>query len=323
MRITSLSHKRRVLIFYTKTAKMCQDIDKVVGRCEMTMTEKDGFTVYGRQQLSLPVLLSVPHAGRDYPEIVFQSLRLPRESLIRLEDRYADLLLRASVGSGIPAIVAHKARAWIDLNRDERDLDVEMVRSANAADYPAPGLKQRGGLGLVPRRLAGDGDIWKCQFEMADINTRIESYHRPYHAEIDELLKLMHAKFGVAILLDLHSMPPIRQSQSVTPPQFVVGDRFGQSCSSPFSELLVEQIRLSGYRAALNHPYSGEHILRRHARPRSNVHALQLEVDRSLYLDSNLREPTHLLGSISLLVANLARALASQALGSSTLIAAE
>jgi N-formylglutamate amidohydrolase len=88
-------------------------------------------------------------------------------------------------------------------------------------------------------------------------------------------------------------------------------------------ELLVEQIRLSGYRAALNHPYSGEHILRRHARPRSNVHALQLEVDRSLYLDSHLREPTHLVGSISLLVANLVRALANQALGSATLIAAE
>ena len=289
----------------------------------MTMTEKDGFTVYGRQQMSAPVLLSVPHAGRDYPEIIFQSLRLPRESLIRLEDRYADLLLRASVGNGVPAIVAHKARAWIDLNRDERDLDVEMVRNAKASDYPAPGLKQRGGLGLVPRRLAGDGDIWKCQFEMNDINARIESYHRPYHEEIEALLKQMRAKFGVAIIVDLHSMPPIRQAQSGTPPQFVVGDRFGQSCASPYSELLVEQIRLSGYRAALNHPYSGEHILRRHARPRSNVHALQLEVDRSLYLDSHLREPTHLVGSISLLVANLVRALANQALGSATLIAAE
>lgn len=289
----------------------------------MTMTEKDGFTVYGRRQMSVPVLLSVPHAGRDYPEIIFQSVRLPRESLTRLEDRYADLLLRASVGNGAPAIVAHKARAWIDLNRDEQDLDVEMVRNAKSEDYPAPGLKQRGGLGLIPRRLAGDGEIWKGQFELAEINARIEKFHRPYHEEIADLLKLMHAKFGIAILLDLHSMPPIRQAQSGLPPQFVVGDRFGQSCSSPFSELLVEQIRLSGYRAALNHPYSGEHILRRHARPRSNVHALQLEVDRSLYLDSNLREPTHLVGSISLLIADLVRALANQALGSSTLIAAE
>lgn len=289
----------------------------------MELIENNGFTVYGSQSLSIPLLVSVPHAGRDYPEIVFQSLRLPKESLVRLEDRYADLLLRKVIGSGFPAIVAHRARAWIDLNRDENDLDAEMVRDADPADYPAPGAKQRGGLGLIPRRLASAGDIWKVQYDLEDVNSRIAGFHRPYHAKISDILLQMRRKFGVAVLLDLHSMPPVRNVPKGDPPHFVIGDRFGHSAASPFSELLIQQIQLAGFRTALNHPYSGEHILRRHGRPKANIHALQLEVDRSLYLDSTLREPSFLLASISNLIGDLVQGLSDQALGSATLIAAE
>jgi N-formylglutamate amidohydrolase len=282
-----------------------------------------GFSVYGLDALKLPVLVSVPHAGRHYPDIVFDALRLPRASLLRLEDRYADLLVRGMVAAGYPVIVAHHARAWIDLNRHENDIDVDMVRGAERARYPAPGPKQRGGLGLVPRRLSGDGDIWKRPFELADIEQRIASFHQPYHAAIAGTLAQMREKFGVAILVDLHSMPPIRQPQIGGVPQFVVGDRFGQSSASQYAELLIEQIRLRGLRVALNHPYSGEHILRRHARPSSNIHALQLEIDRSLYLESSLREPGPGLDQAASLVGDLVQALANEALGSATLIAAE
>lgn len=282
-----------------------------------------GFSVYGLDALKLPVLVSVPHAGRFYPDIVFDALRLPRASLLRLEDRYADLLVRGMVAAGYPVIVAHHARAWIDLNRHENDLDVDMVRGAERARYPAPGPKQRGGLGLVPRRLSGDGDIWKRPFELADIEQRIASFHRPYHAAISDTLAQIRDKFGVAILVDLHSMPPIRQPQVGGAPQFVIGDRFGQSSASQYAELLIEQIRLRGFRVALNHPYSGEHILRQHGRPSSNVHALQLEIDRSLYLESVLREPGPGLDQATTLVGDLVHALANEALGSATLIAAE
>lgn len=289
----------------------------------MEFVENSGFAVYGCQSLSIPLLVSVPHAGRDYPDIVFRSLRLPTESLLRLEDRYADLMLRTTIGHGFPAIVAHRARAWIDLNRAENDLDVEMVRNADPANYAVPGAKQRGGLGLIPRRLSDGGDIWNGQFELEDIDSRISNFHQPYHETIARVLRQMHRKFGIALLLDLHSMPPIRNVPKGDPPHFVIGDRFGQSASSLFSELLIQQIQLAGYRTALNHPYSGEHILRRHGSPKGNIHALQLEVDRSLYLDSALREPGIMLPSITSLVANLVRALADQALGSATLIAAE
>lgn len=283
----------------------------------------DGFAAHNAESLPVPVLVSVPHAGRDYPDVVFKALRLPRPALLRLEDRYADLLVRNLLRTGNPVIVAHRARAWIDLNRDESDLDVEMVLGADRANYPQPGPKQRGGLGLIPRRLSGDGDLWKRPFEIADIESRIASFHRPYHEQVGDVLARMRAKFGVAILLDLHSMPPIRQTQPGDAAQFVIGDRFGQSASSHYAELLIDQIRMRGFRTALNHPYAGEYILRRHARPKANIHAIQLEVDRSLYLDSALREPGAGLASIAALIGDLVYALADQALGKSTLIAAE
>lgn len=282
-----------------------------------------GFAIFGADDLSLPVLLSVPHAGRDYPDSVFDALRLPRAALLRLEDRYADLLARKSVSLGYPVIIAHRARAWVDLNRDENDLDVEMVRGADRERYPTPGAKQRGGLGLIPRRLSGDGDLWKQLFELDDVENRLAAFHRPYHAAISRILDQMRQKFGVAILLDLHSMPPLRQHMAVPTPQFVIGDRFGKSAASQYAELLMERIRCRGFPVALNYPYSGEYILARHASLRANIHAVQLEVDRSLYLDSEYREPGAGSARTTSLITDLVRALADEALGSATLIAAE
>lgn len=270
----------------------------------------------------MPVLLSVPHAGRDYPASVFNALRVPPAALVKLEDRYADLLARQSVHLGYPVIVAHRARAWVDLNRDESDVDVEMVRGADRAGYPAPGVKQRGGLGLIPRRLSGHGDLWKRQFTMDEVQERITSFHRPYHETVTEILRRMRQKFGVAILLDLHSMPPIKHAMTGQPVEFVIGDRFGKSASSRFAELLLMHLSAHGFTAALNHPYAGEHILRRHAQPRENIHAIQLEVDRSLYLDTPLNDPGSGLNRIKSLVASLIHALAEEARGV-TLLAAE
>jgi N-formylglutamate amidohydrolase len=282
-----------------------------------------GFEMSGADALRLPVLVSVPHAGRDYPDVIFDRLRVPRRALLRLEDRYTDLLARSVRQAGYPLIIAHRARAWIDLNRDERDLDVEMVTGADAADYPTPGAKQRGGLGLIPRRLSGEGELWNGRFDLGDISERISSYHRPYHAGIAEILGAMKAKFGVAVLLDLHSMPPQRPVGDQHAPQFVIGDRFGQSAGSAYAEQLLGLLRAHDRVATLNHPYAGEYILRRHGRPKDNIHALQLEVDRSLYLDPTLLEPSFALASLADLVRDMVEALAEQALGSPMLMAAE
>ena len=289
----------------------------------MRTAEYPGFAVHNTTPLNLPVLVSVPHAGRDYPDEIFASLRLPAAALLRLEDRYADLLTREVVSGGVPTIIAHRARAWIDLNRDERDIDVDMVSGLDRHDYPTASLKQRGGLGLIPRRLAGEGDIWQRQLTITEVETRIAVYHRPYHAQIENTLRQMRQKFGIAILLDLHSMPPIKDRMADPVPKFVIGDRFGRSASARFAELLNSQIRAYGYYAALNHPYSGDYILRRHAAVGRNIHALQIEIDRSLYLDPALREPGTGVSEIGRLVADIVTKLADEASGYPTLIAAE
>ena len=289
----------------------------------MQSTADTGFVLHNVAEPTLPVLVSVPHAGRDYPDSVFANLRLPPSSLLRLEDRYADLLVRDSVANRVPTIIAHRARAWIDLNRDERDIDVEMVSGLDRSEYPAPSAKQRGGLGLIPRRLSGEGDIWSGPFAMADVEARISDYHQPYHSRVSETLARIRQKFGVAILLDVHSMPPIAPTGTGTSPRFVVGDRFGKSASSVYAHLLMAQIKHRGFAVALNHPYAGDHMLRQHGATRQNIHALQLEVDRSLYLDLMLREPGAGLASMSKLIESLVYALADQAAGANTLIAAE
>lgn len=289
----------------------------------MAAQPSDGFSIIQADALRFPVLISVPHAGREYPPEIFDNLRLPPASLVRLEDRYADLLAREAIADGFPAIIAHRARAWIDLNRDEQDIDVEMIMGRDHVLRTTPGVKQRGGLGLIPRRLAGEGEIWKRPIHADSLELRLASFHRPYHKAVRQILMRMRDHFGVAILLDLHSMPPINTTHGGPAPRFVVGDRFGRSASNLLSELLLGKLRAFDFPAALNHPYSGDHVLRHHADVQLNIHAIQIEVDRSLYLDSSLREPGTHLGSIAQIISQLAHALADEVWPDDVLLAAE
>lgn len=273
-------------------------------------------------QMAHPILLCVPHAGREYPAEIYDALRLPPASLVRLEDRYADLLVREARDLGFPTIIAERARAWIDLNRSEQDIDPEMIKGGVEHDIVHASAKMRGGLGLIPRRLSGEGDIWKSQFSAADINHRLHSYYHPYHNRIAETLEQMRGQFGMAILLDMHSMPPLPHQKGGAA-QFVIGDRFGKSAASRFSEMIRSRLAEQGYRTALNHPYSGDYILQRHGDVRSNIHAIQIEVDRSLYLDDALREPAAGLTKIMNAITDVAQMLSDALSGAEWLEAAE
>jgi N-formylglutamate amidohydrolase len=274
--------------------------------------EECGFSLHNAEQPAFPILLSVPHAGREYPQSLLNKLRVSPEELVRLEDRYADRLVQHAISSGMTAIVAHRARAWIDLNRSEDDLDPEMVFSNGEALSFAPSAKTRGGLGLIPRRLAGCGELWNGKHDLALIKERLSVYHRPYHMAVEKNLNAMHARFGVALLLDIHSMPPLHRPQSWHAAQVVVGDLFGKSASARYSETALSVTRHHKVTASLNHPYSGDHMLRRHGRPGCNIHAVQLEIDRTLYLDELLREPGAGLSTTASMISNIAFALSDQ-----------
>ena len=287
------------------------------------MEKAAAFTCYNIDMPTIPVLLSVPHAGRDYPPELMANLRVSPAELLRLEDRYADRLIQPAIGTCCPAIVAHRARAWIDLNRAETDIDSGMVSGSEKPFNASPSSKARGGLGLFPRRLQACGELWRRPMERADVEQRIEQVHAPYHRAVAEILSAMRARFGVAILLDVHSMPPIPATAPDGSPRIVVGDRFGASAASVYAELVLSRAQTQDMMATLNTPYSGDYILKTHGDPARGIHALQLEVDRTLYLDADLREPTSAMNSVTGFIQSVVSDLAEQALGGAFAEAAE
>ncbi|CAM3221155.1 MULTISPECIES: N-formylglutamate amidohydrolase [Sphingomonas] len=265
-----------------------------------------------------PVVISVPHGGRAYTPEMVAALRVPVAAVMGLEDRLIDLVGMAARGDE-PTLIQNTPRAWIDLNRDERERDPLIDEGARTA--PRASAKLRSGLGLVPRRVAGHGDIWTRRFADGEIVTRIEGDHRPYHRALAERLADARALFGVAVLLDLHSMPPLGAPGLV--PRIVIGDRHGTTAATRFVRRIEAEARGAGFAVTRNAPYAGGHIVERHGDPRRGIHAVQLELDRSLYLDAALEAPGPGFDTTVALVRRILSALAAEALGQSAAMAAE
>jgi N-formylglutamate amidohydrolase len=230
-----------------------------------------------------------------------------------LEDRHADALVEIAVAAGVPAIVATRARAWIDLNRGEREIDPAAIHPV-----PFPGATERSnrsesGLGLVPTRLPGGGAIFARPIAAAELADRIASDHRPYHRAIANALAEAHARFGVAVLIDCHSMPPLPAGKGPSA-TIVLGDRFGRSASPAILAAIVVEAQRSGLRVARNTPYAGAHTIERHGVPAAGIHAIQIELDRTLYLDSKLRRPGPGLAALGGFVARAADSAAGAAI---------
>lgn len=251
------------------------------------------FTLQLTEPSALPVLIAVPHAGRHYPPGLIARMHNPGLAGLRLEDRLVDRLGEAVARrTGAALLTAHAPRAMIDLNRSESDVDWDMVRDAES-DLSLPfgkGLRVRSGLGLVPRRLPGIGELWKDKIDHGELNQRIAAIHRPYHACLADTLAQLRARWGAALLLDLHSMPPLGQRGGPRGAEFVIGDRYGAACHGALVGAAFGHFAREHRIAAHNRPYAGGFGLERHARPEAGLHALQLEIDRSCYLDSRLAE---------------------------------
>ena len=266
------------------------------------------FRLHGPAEPLSPVILSVPHAGRDYPLQLRAALRVPPAALLPLEDRHSDTLALSALGSET-MIVAQRARAWIDLNRAEHERDSRVDEGASVLPDGALSPKLRSGLGLVPRRVGG-AELWRRRFADEEIRSRIERDHRPYHAALSKLLAAARARFGVAILLDIHSMPPLATGSA----RIVIGDRFGRSAASRFVGRIEGIAHAARVRTAVNTPYAGGHILDRHADPANGVHAIQVEIDRTLYLDRRREAVGPGFGSTAALLRRIIDAVADEAM---------
>jgi len=278
----------------------------------MNPTEPHAYTRLGQVGARSPVVIAVPHAGRQYPPEMLAASRLPQAALETIEDRYADLLVTDAVADGAVAIVARMARAYIDLNRDEREIDPQLL-----ADCPGPGdvilsPKVTGGLGVIPSRIAMGGLVWKRPLSNVEVEARMATAHRPYHAAIEAAMDEAQATHGTAILLDCHSMPAL--AGRPVAPQMVIGDRHGRSASGNLVMTAVEAARTAGLIVTRNHPYAGGHTLDRHGQPRRGRHAIQIEIDRTLYLDQ-LSQPGAGLARMQQVLARIAAALEDELRG--------
>ena len=264
-----------------------------------------GFDFFGPDAPDYPVILSVPHAGRDYPENLGETCRFTPERLRALEDRHADLLAAPCWAQGFSGLVARTPRAWIDLNRAEQDVDPGMLRAPLGTTAAPMSAKARGGLGLIPRRTPQLGELWHRRLDPAEVRHRIAQDYRPYHARLAQVLAAARARFGAALLIDLHSMPPLTDTGVGPAPSIVIGDRFGRSAAPVLADLAGEIARKAGLRPAFNAPYAGGHILDCHARPSDHIHGLQIEIDRRLYLDAQLVDPGAELDAVAAFIRQL------------------
>ncbi|QPQ56045.1 N-formylglutamate amidohydrolase [Allosphingosinicella flava] len=278
------------------------------------------FRRVGPEALASPVILSVPHAGRRYSDALIAAARIPLHALQSLEDRLVDRLVWRAVAAGATALIAEVPRAEIDLNRHEREMDPLSVASPLPHSAFIQSARTKSGLGLVPSRHPTAGAIWRHRLSVTELEQRIASIHRPFHAALAGLLEEARGIFGVAILLDCHSMPPRHGRER---PDIVFGDRHGTSMGLQYRDTALSVAARTGFRVALNTPYAGGHITVAHGRPGDDIHALQIEIDRSLYLDAALKEPGPGFDRVTRLIAALADALAEAAIGDSPALAAE
>lgn len=272
-----------------------------------------GHDRYGPDVPPSPVVISVPHGGRDYTAAMLAAMRVGTAILRKLEDRHVDLLAHGPIAGGQCVVVARAPRALIDLNRDVREVDPAMITGAPRDASFSTSAKLRGGLGLIPRRMADAPQIWREPLRWDEVQRRIETIHRPYHDAIARLMRAARDMHGHAILIDLHSMPPLAPRVAGQPPvRLVLGDRFGRGASARLMTLAADVAAGHGIVTAQNHPYAGDHAIERHGRPAMGLHALQIEVDRSLYLDAALDRPGRGLAQVQAVVTGIVTALASE-----------
>lgn len=234
---------------------------------------------------SAPFVWCSPHSGRVYPRAFIESVRLDPLTLRKSEDCFVDELVGGIPRLGAPLLSAEFPRAYLDVNREPYELDPELFVEP-LPDY-ANTISARvvGGLGTIARIVADGEDIYQRPLRLAAALERIELLYRPFHAALADLLDATHQAFGYAILIDCHSMPSSLMTQnSGARPDFVLGDRFGSSCHPRLSAFAKDTLTRLGYETQMNRPYAGGFITEHYGRPARGIHALQIEVNRGLYL---------------------------------------
>lgn len=233
-----------------------------------------------------PVLFGSPHSGRKYPREFLDQSRLDALTLRKSEDFHVDILFEGVQEYGAGLLRALFPRAYLDVNREPYELDPKMFAQALPPFANTASVRVAGGLGTIARIVADTQEIYRQRLNVSDAIRRIEQLYLPYHRAMDQTLKALFRAFDAAILVDCHSMPSMAlQDENYLRPDFIVGDRYGTSCHAGLSDLAQGLLEDMGYNVQRNKPYAGGFITERYGSPGSGYHALQIEINRGLYMD--------------------------------------
>ncbi len=272
------------------------------------------FRILDPQIAPLPLVFSSPHSGCDYPAAFVAGARLDPLALRRSEDAFVDELFDAAPEHGAPLIKALFPRAYVDVNREAWELDPAMFDGPLPAYVNVTSPRVGAGLGTLARVVASGSEIYREKLTFEAARTRIESLYMPYHAALEGLVGGSVARDGRCLLVDCHSMPSVGGPMDRDPGRrrldFVLGDCFGAACAPVVMEKTEACLRRMGYAVGRNDPYAGGFITRHYGQPRRGRHAIQIEINRQLYMDetaiakSNGFQP--LRAALTTLVAELA-----------------
>jgi N-formylglutamate amidohydrolase len=247
--------------------------------------DRPAFETVRPRRLTAPLVFNSAHSGRDYPERFLAMTRLDQLSIRQSEDAWVDDLFGRAPHLGTPLLRAHFPRAYLDVNREPWELDPAMFVEPLSERFNTTSPRVAAGLGTLARVVAENKPIYRERLTLDDARTRIEGIYQPYHRMLQRLLGEAIERFGVAVLIDCHSMPRIARTGDRAAPDIVLGDRYGTSCAPVLPELAETVFAAAGLRVARNRPYAGGFCTRTYGRPQHGLHALQIEISRHLYMN--------------------------------------
>ena len=273
------------------------------------------FEVLEPGRVELPLVFNSPHSGMVYPARFLASSRLDPVALRRSEDTHVDSLFLGGVGLGAPLMRAHFPRSYLDVNREPYELDPRMFDGRLPVVANTRSMRVAGGLGTIPR-LVGEGhEIYARRLPVAEAIHRIEGIYKPYHRALQALLARARRHFGLSLLVDCHSMPSCsRGAGSSSEADFVIGDRYGTSCPAIIVDVACYEIERAGFSISRNKPYAGGFNTEHYGNPLVSSYAMQIEVNRALYLDENTLELNENYNDLKHTITSVVKAIAFQTL---------
>lgn len=249
----------------------------------------DQIEVIHPSEQTVPFVFASPHSGRRYPDAFLEQSLLDLNQLRQTEDAYVDLLVDMVPQFGAPLLKARFPRAYVDVNRAAEEIDPKLFSGRIPEDSDTKTNRVLAGYGVIPRLGVDGKNLYKGKLPLREAEQRLAACYSPYHTQLRDLINTTVEKFGCAVVIDCHSMPSRGLWQNSAKPRrhvdFILGDRYGTSCAPALLSLTQNLFYEAGYVVTRNAPYAGGFVTQHYGRPSLGVHALQIEINRKLYLD--------------------------------------